>query len=173
MPCTSPPSRSGRRATRPDRGSTTPWSTVRRHAHAEPLLLSSEYRHIREHARRRRMADADRLRRLALAAMRCAEHLHRVGVADAREAAPEARADAAVVGILDDLAEPAVLDPEAALAPELELVARIVDRPRAVGFHQHAALDARDHFVDRRIAGFDVEIRHPIDRRPVPAIGAR
>src|SRR5438445_337019 len=127
MPCTSPPSRSGRRATRPVRGSTTPWSTDRRLAHAAPLLFTAENGHVREHARRRCMADADRLRRLALAAMRRAEHLHRVGVADAREAAPEARADAAVVGILDDLAEPAVLDPAAALASELELVARIVD----------------------------------------------
>src|SRR5437870_3518499 len=102
------------------------------------------------------MTDANDLRRLALSAMRRTEHLHGVGIADARQAAPEARADAAVIRVLDDRAEPAVLDQAPALASELELVARIVDRPRAVRFHHHAAADAGDHVVHRRIAGLEV-----------------
>src|SRR5258708_37593573 len=103
------------------------------------------------------MAGANGLRRLALAGMRRAEHLQRVGVADARETAPEVRADAAVVRILDDFTEGAILNPAPALAAELELVARIVDRPRAVGLHQHAVLDALDHIFQRSDAGLDVE----------------
>ncbi len=128
---------------------------------------------VRKHARRRRVADADRLRRLALAAMRCPQHLHRAGIADPREAPPEVRADAAVIGILDHRAERSFFDQAAALAAELELVARVVDRPRAIGLHQHAVLDARDHLGERRVAGLEVQVRHPVDRRPVPAVGAR
>jgi hypothetical protein len=117
--------------------------------------------------------DADRLRRLALAAVRRAEHAHRSGVADPCEAAPELRADAAVVRILDDVPELAALDDAPALAAELEFVARVVDRPGRVGFHQHAMLDGADELVERALARFEIEIRHPVDRRSVPPIGAR
>ncbi len=107
------------------------------------------------------------------AAMRRAQHLQRVGVADALQAAPEIGRDAAIVGVLDHRAELAVLDHLPALASELELVARIVDGPRAVGLHQHAALDAGDHLVQRRIARLEVQVGHAVDRRTVPAVGAR
>ena len=51
--------------------------------------------------------------------------------------------DAAVVGILDHRARACRSRSAASpLAAELELVARVVDRPRAVGLHQHAVLDA-------------------------------
>src|SRR3954447_25677907 len=117
------------------------------------------------------MADADRLPRLALAAVRRAEHANRIGVADPRKAALELRADAAVVRILHDGTELAVVDQSRAFAAELELVAGIVDRPRRVRLHHDAVLDARDELVERRIARVKIEIRHAVDRRAVPAVG--
>src|SRR5215468_2951006 len=118
------------------------------------------------------MPDADHLRRLALAAMRGAEDAHGALVANALQASPEFRADPAIIRILDDPAELAVLDQPPALAAELKLVARVVDRPRAVGFHHDAALDAGDHFIERRVARLEIEVGHAIDRRTVPAVGA-
>src|SRR6476661_8966008 len=115
--------------------------------------FTAEHVDVREHARGRCVADANRLRRLALAAERRAEHAYGVRVADAREAAPELGADAAIVRILDDVPKLAVLDDRAPLAAELELVARIVDRPRRVGLQQHAVLDPFDERVERRRAG--------------------
>src|SRR4029450_10642982 len=88
-------------------------------------MLSAEHVDVREHARGRRMPDPDDLRGLALAAVRRAEHLQRRRVADRREAAPERRGDAAVVRVLDHALQLAVLDQHAALAAELELVARV------------------------------------------------
>ena len=73
--------------------------------------LAAEHVDVREHARRRRMADADHLRRLALAAIRRAEHLHACRrcrrVARLRQ---KLARDAAIVRILHDGAELAVLD---------------------------------------------------------------
>jgi hypothetical protein len=136
-------------------------------------LLSPEDIDAGEHAGRRRVPDPDDLRGLALAAVRRPEHLERRGVADGREAAPERGRDAAVVRILDHARQFPVRDQEAALAAELELVARVVDRPRGVRLHEHAALDARDELAERLVARLDVEVRHSVDRRPVPAVGAR
>src|SRR5690348_2194127 len=119
------------------------------------------------------MADADRLPGLALAAVRGAEHTDGVGVAHSCKAAPELRTDPAVIRILHHGAELAVLDQSRAFAAELELVARIVDRPRRVRLHHDAALDARNELVERRVAGLEIEVRHAVDRRAVPAVGAR
>ena len=79
---------------------------------------------------------------------------------------------AAVVRVLHHALELAVLDQLAPFAAELELVARIVDGPRAVGAHQHAVLDAADQLLQRLIARLDVEVGHAVDRRAVPAAGA-
>src|SRR5687767_4757188 len=95
-------------------------------------LVPAEHIDVAEYARRRRVPDADHLRGLALAAIGRAEHLPRRRVANEVEAAPERGRDAAVVRILHDGAELAVLDQPAALATELELVARVIDRPAAV-----------------------------------------
>src|SRR5262245_1690421 len=119
------------------------------------------------------MADTNHLVGFALATPRGPEHLHRLPIADARQAAPEGRGDAAVVGVLDHLAQLAVLDAPTPFASELKLVARVVDRPRTVRFDVHAALDPADEVVECALARLDVEVRHAIDRRPVPAAGAR
>src|SRR5437773_1710697 len=65
--------------------------------------LTAKHVDVAEYARRRRVADADRLPGLAFAAIRRAEHAHRVSVADALQAAPEVRTDAAVIRVLDDV----------------------------------------------------------------------
>src|SRR5262245_15648101 len=127
---------------------------------------------VRETARRHGMADADDLVGLALAAPGSAEHLQRVAVADRREAAPEGRRDPTVVGVLHHIAELAVLDPTAPFAAELELVARIVDRPGTIRLHVHPALDGADQLGERAVAGFEIQVGHAVDRRPVPTGGA-
>ena len=118
------------------------------------------------------MADADHLVRLTLAAVRCAEDLEGAGIADGAEALPELRGDAPVIGILHHALEFAVFYQLAPFAAELEFVARIVDRPGAVGRHQHAVFDATDQLFDGLLARFDVEVGHAVDRRTVPAAGA-
>src|SRR5262249_59929317 len=101
------------------------------------------------------MAAVDGLIGLALAAVERAVHLERRGSADAAQAAPERRRDAAIVRVLHHAAAPAVLDALAPLAAELELVARVVDRPGQIGAHQHATADGSDHFVQRAGARLD------------------
>src|SRR5450631_2594580 len=100
-------------------------------------------------AGRRRVSDADLLRWLALAAIRRSENFQCQFVADALQAAPEVSRDAAIIGVLDHGRELAAFDQLAPFAAELEFVARIVDRPRAVGPHEHAMLDAGDHLIER------------------------
>ena len=94
------------------------------------------------------MADSYDLVGLALAAMGSTESQERVGVADAVEALPEGSGRAPVPRPPDDLAQYAVDDPSAPLATELELVARVVNRPRAIGFHPDAVFDAGDQLVE-------------------------
>src|ERR1700676_4491586 len=110
-----------------------------------------------EHAGRRGVPDADQLRRLTLAAVWRAENFQRRFIADPFETAPEVRRDAAIIGILDHGGELAAFYQLAPFTTELEFVARIVDRPRAVGAHQHAMFDAGDHFLERRVARLYVE----------------
>src|ERR1051325_665214 len=98
------------------------------------------------------MSDPDQLRRLALAAIRRTQHLEGRGVAYPRQAAPEVRRNSTVVGVLDDGRELAPLDQLAPFAAELELVARVVDRPGAVRRHQDAVLDPRNHGVEIGVA---------------------
>src|SRR5690348_7677149 len=83
-----------------------------------------------------RVSNPNDLRGLALAAIRRAEHLQRLRVAYSREIAPEHRAHPAVVGILHHAGAPAVADELRPFAAELELVARIIDRPRPVRLHE-------------------------------------
>src|ERR1700674_5124209 len=99
--------------------------------------VAAEYIDRGEHAGRRGMSDADQLRRLALAAIWRAENLQRRFIAGPFEAGPEVRRDAAIVGILEHGGELAALDQMSPFTTKLELVARIVDRPRAVGAHEH------------------------------------
>lgn len=118
------------------------------------------------------MADANHLVRFALAAVRRAQHLDGVGIADGAQALPEVRGNGPVVGIFHHAFKFTMLDQLAPFAAELEFVARIVDRPRAIGAHQDAVLDTTDHLLQRLIARLDVEVGHAVDRWPVPAAGA-
>src|SRR5205823_7931 len=126
-----------------------------------------------EDARRRRVPAMDHLVGLTLAAVERAVHFEGAGIADRAQAAPEGRRDTAVVRVLDHARAPALLDELAPLAAELEFVARIVDRPRDVGANQYAAVDRADHRLERARPRLDVDVRHAIDRRPVPGAGAR
>src|SRR5437868_2519071 len=92
-----------------------------------PLAFPPEHVDVAEYARRRRVPYANDLRRLALAAKRRSQHAQRVGIADALQAPPEVRADAAVIRILDDVRNFSIDNQPAALAAELEFVARVVD----------------------------------------------
>src|SRR4029077_16501181 len=94
-------------------------------------------------ARRRRVPAMDHLVRLALAAGLRAVHLEGARIANRAQAAPERRRYPTIVRILHHARAPALFDQLAPLAAELELVARIVDRPGDVGAHQDPALDGR------------------------------
>jgi hypothetical protein len=117
------------------------------------------------------MADLDDLVGFALAAIGRAEDLVAALVADPDEVPPEGRRDAAIVGLLDDARQLAVLDESAPLAAELELVARVVDRPRAVRLHEDALLDAADELVEALVADLEVDVGHAVDGWSVPARG--
>src|SRR5436190_19940390 len=86
---------------------------------ALPSFLSAEDGDIAEHACRRRVADADPLVGLALAAGRRAEHCERRAVTDHLQASPERRRYSAVVRIAHDAVEPSVFDQLSPLATEL------------------------------------------------------
>src|SRR5471032_661292 len=134
--------------------------------------ISPKHINIAEHAGRRRMADADHLVWLALAAVRRAQDFDGVGVADGAEVLPEVCGNRPVIRVLDHAFKLAVLDQLTPLATELELVARIVDGPGTVGAHQNAVFDIADQLLQRLIAGLDIQVGHAIDRRTVPAAGA-
>src|SRR5438067_5435451 len=119
------------------------------------------------------MAAMDHLVRLALAAVLRAVHFEGARIADRPEAAPEGGGHTTVIRVFHDACTPPLLDQLAPLAAELEFVARIVDRPGDVGAHEHAPLDGGDHRLEGACTGLDVDVRHPVDRRPVPGAGAR
>src|SRR5258708_12783763 len=114
----------------------------------------------------------DHLVRLALAAILRAVHFEGARIADTPEAPPECRRYPTVVWILYHADSLSFLDQLAPLAAELEFISRVVDRPGDVGAHEYPPVDRAEHCVERARAGLDVEIRHAIDRRPVPGAGA-
>src|SRR5688572_24821546 len=118
------------------------------------------------------MAAVDCLVGLALAAIKRAMNFEGSRPAHGAQAAPERRRHAAVVRVLHHALALALLYELAPFAAELELVARIVDGPRDIGAQEHAAADGRDHLLERARSRFDVEVRHAMDRRPVPAARA-
>src|SRR6478736_2605685 len=114
------------------------------------------------------MAGMDDLIGLALAAVLRAMDLEGALVAHRAQAPPERRRYATVVWILYHALFLSVLDELTKFAAELEFVARVIDRPGDIGSHHHAALDGGEHRVERALARLDVDVRHAIDRRPVP-----
>src|SRR5256885_2295459 len=98
------------------------------------------------------MAGMDHLVRLALAAVLRPMHLERAGIAHGAQAAPERRRYATVVWILYHALFLSFLPELAPFTAELELIARVVDRPRNVGAHQHTALHRGKQARERALA---------------------
>src|SRR5262245_50100466 len=119
------------------------------------------------------MAHTDHLIGLTLAAVRGTHDLKRILVPDHLKAAPEGCRDATIIGVLHHGGHLAVLDQLPPLTAKLEFIARVVNRPRAVGFHIDATLHRGNHLFQAGITRFQVEIGHTINRWPVPATGAR
>ena len=90
-------------------------------------------------------------------------------IADRFQITPERGGNAAIIRIFHDRFTFAVFDQPADFAAELKLVAAVVDRPGTVGIHQYAALDGSDHLLQRDLVGLQIDVRHAIDGRPVPA----
>src|SRR5919197_619995 len=137
-----------------------------------PLLPPKDL-DVSEQAGRRGMAHTDHLIGLALAAVRGAHGLERILVPDHLEVAPEGRRYATVIGVLHHGSQLAVLDQLPPLTAKLEFIARVVNRPRAVGLHIDATLHRGNHLLQAGVPGLQVEIGHAINGRPVPATGAR
>ena len=109
---------------------------------------------------------------LTFAAVGRAPHHPVIRVADCITAIPKLRGDAGVGAIAQHASHLAVLDLVADLGAELEVVALIVDRPRAVGFHVNAILGIGDQVVKFPRTGLQADVDHADDRDAVPAGGA-
>src|SRR2546426_12842484 len=118
------------------------------------------------------MPAVDHLIRLALAAILRAVNLEGARITHRPETSPECRRYATVVWILYHADSLSFLDQLAPFAAELELVARVVYRPRQIGAHQHAAAHGPEHRGERARARLDVDVRHAVDRRAGPGTGS-
>ena len=139
------------------------------------LLAGVEHVDAAEAGRRAAVAHRRDLPRLGLPAVhRAAEHPRR-RAAEAVERAPEVRGGGLVGDVAQLPGEHAVLDPEEALAGELEVVALHVDRPGLVADDVDAALDARDEVVGGDVlpGGLQRDVGHPLDRHVVRGVGER
>ena len=116
--------------------------------------------------------DASDLPGLALAAVRRAPHDPVLGAADRVARAPELRRDAGVVGVLVEGGELAALDAPGLLAPELEVDALVVDRPRRVRRHVDAVVGVADDLGEGALARLDRDVRHADQRQVAPPVGA-
>ena len=95
-------------------------------------------------------------------------------VADQVEAAPEARRDAAVVRILDDVRRACrSRSARPRSQPNWNLLRESsIDQLLLVSIITPRSIDAHE-LVEARVARLEVEVRHAVDRRPVPVVGAR
>src|ERR1700739_1369320 len=109
------------------------------------LLFSPKDLDVSEQAGRRGMAHTDHLIGLALATVPGPHDLERLLVPDHLEAAPEGRRNATVTGVFHHGGELAVLDQLSPLTANLEFIARVINRPRAVGLHVDATLHRGKH----------------------------
>src|SRR3989304_4985030 len=118
-------------------------------------------------------ADVANLPRLALTAVRRADHDVAAGVGDRVAGAPELVGDARVGGILEEPAELSALDLVGHLRRELEVQAPVVDAPGAVGGQVEPVVGVGHDVVEAQaVAGQEVDVRHADERDAVPAIGA-
>src|SRR6185369_2118243 len=118
------------------------------------------------------VADVAGLARLALAAVRRAEHDPARGVADRIAGPPELVRDAGVRRVLVELALLAALDLVGDLGRELEVQAAIVDRPAPVAREVQPVVRA-GHDVGEAGARdrHEADVRHADERDAVPAVG--
>src|SRR4051794_10453509 len=94
------------------------------------------------------MAGAHHLLRLTLAAVRNTPQYPVLRPRDRLAGVPELGRDSAVHRILQHAHAPSAANLPRNLAPELEVVALVVDRPGAIGFHVDAV--GIEHLVQRR-----------------------
>src|SRR5439155_25260777 len=117
--------------------------------------------------------DVHALTGLALAAVQHSPEPPLGPRADRVELRPELRRQAGVGGIAQQPSEPPALDLVRDLAAELEVEPARVDRPRAVGGHEDAAVGAGDEVFQRaRVARLEAHVRHPHDRLAREALRA-
>src|SRR5271157_5532054 len=117
------------------------------------------------------MAGAHHLLGLPLAAVRHAPQGPVLRPGDGRAGIPEFGRDAAVAGVLEHAHALAVAHLPADFAPELEVIALVVDGPASVGLHVDRVVRI-EHLFERLLARQQADIGHADERQPLPAIGA-
>ncbi len=114
------------------------------------------------------MASTDDLIEFTLAAIGCPHDRKAVEIAHAAEIAPEVTGDPSVARVAHDFCEFAVADDLPHLAAELELIARVVDRPGVIGVHEHPVFDITHQRVDWCGARLNIQVCHPVDWGAIP-----
>src|SRR5579859_977674 len=118
------------------------------------------------------MTRAHGLHRLSLAAIRRAPKSPMIARANCVTRIPEFRGDPAVAGIFQHTAFFAALDFPADLRRKLELIAAVVDGPRAICLHEDAFVRIGNQIVIAPRARVEADIRHANDGQTVPAFRA-
>src|SRR5258705_8498160 len=124
----------------------------------------------RESRRARSVTCPHHLLGLPLAAVRRAPQRPMLRPRDRRARVPELRADPAVARILQHAPALAVPNLPGDLAPELEVVALVVDRPALVGLHVNAAIGSAENCLQRLPARLEADVSHADQRDPPPAV---
>src|SRR5262245_32019186 len=136
---------------------------------------SIRQQHIDSPEPRRRAAMTDRinLTRLPLAVIRCAP-LHPV----TRASDPVARLpEIGRAGLVGHTRKHplflAAFDGPEGVAPELEVIALVIDRPAAIAIDEDAVVDARNQVIERqvRLSRLEPNVGHPLERHARPVIG--
>src|SRR5215472_12114001 len=118
--------------------------------------------HIFESGRSRAVPSTHGLHRLAFAAVRRAPKRPLVAGADGFHGVPELGGNPGVPRVFEHASQLAVLDLPANLATELEVVALVIDGPRAVGLHVDAVVDSGDELIEgqRFLARHNADVGH-------------
>src|SRR3954451_1914388 len=158
------PSPARRRAPRDRARPPAPWPPAASRPHHADLDVA-------EPGARHAMADMPDLTRLALAAVRRAEHPPARRVADRVHRPPELVRDPRVRPAPVQLSKLAALDLTADLGRELEVQAPVVNGPAPVRLEEQAVVGVLDDLLERPSRlGEEVDVRHPDQRDPVPAV---
>nr|GEU28510.1 hypothetical protein [Tanacetum cinerariifolium] len=115
------------------------------------------------------------LRRLPFAVEEGAAHAPVAFIAHGGARVPEFLRVGLVRHVFEHLADLAVLDLVKQLAAELEVVALLVDRKRAVAHDVNALLDVLDHLVRRQrlLAGGERHVGHALELHAAPVVRVR